>query len=86
MINMDHFVAAVRVTVGYSDTFADTQRCHCNRRPLYITVEPTSRQRQKFVSKGHLEYLRDQQHCTELPEHVRSRHSDIGLSKDHRIG
>ena len=55
---------------------------------IYVTVsvEPTSRQRQKFVSKGHLEYLRDQQHCTELPEHVRSRHSDIGLSKDHRIG
>ena len=33
--NMGHFVAAVRVTVGYSDTFADPQGCHCNRRPLY---------------------------------------------------
>ena len=25
----------VRVTVGYSDTFADPRGCHSNRRPLY---------------------------------------------------
>ena len=27
--------STIRVTVGYSDTFADTRGCHCNRRPLY---------------------------------------------------
>ena len=32
---MGHFVAPVTVTVGYSDTFADSWGCHCNRRPLY---------------------------------------------------
>ena len=36
---MDYFVAyrktAVRVTVGFSDTFTDPRGCHCNRRPLY---------------------------------------------------
>ena len=32
---MGHFLAAVTVTVGYSDTFADPRGCHCNRRPLY---------------------------------------------------
>ena len=25
---------AVRVTVGYSDTFTDPRACHCNRRSL----------------------------------------------------
>ena len=30
-LNMGHFVAAVTVTVGYSDTFADPRGCHCNR-------------------------------------------------------
>ena len=34
--NMGYFVAAVRVTVGYSDTFADPRGCHCNCRPLYL--------------------------------------------------
>ena len=29
------FLAAVTVTVGYSDTFANPRGCHCNRRPLY---------------------------------------------------
>ena len=33
---MGHFLAAVTVTVGYSDTFADPRGCHCNRRPLYL--------------------------------------------------
>ena len=32
---MGHFLAAVTVTVGYSDTFADPRGCHSNRRPLY---------------------------------------------------
>ena len=36
---MGHFVAAVRVTVGYSDTFADPRGCHSNRQPLYINYE-----------------------------------------------
>ena len=34
---MGHFLAAVTVTVGYSDTFADPRGCHCNRRPLHCT-------------------------------------------------
>ena len=34
--NMGHFLAAVTVTVGYSDTFADPRGCHCNRQSLYL--------------------------------------------------